>query len=126
MNSAKTGEYLIQIEQSGHVTVHRIYDNVKASSKEIYESKGQEYDPAWNTRQMGTNLIKQLGGQTSATFGEYIILKKEDGSIETYRDFGKGNVKNALRTIATEIGMEFDPDWNTQTFGRNIINFISK
>ena len=126
MNSAKAGEYLIQIEQSGHVTVHRIYDNVKGSLKEIYESKGLEYDPAWNARQMGTNLIKQLGGQTSATSGEYIILKKEDGSIETYRDFGKGNVKNALRTIATEIGMEFDPDWNTQTFGRNIINFISK
>lgn len=125
MKSAIVGEYIIQVEQSGHVTVYRIYDNVKESLREIYNVRGLEYNDKWTTRQMGSNLIKQLGGDNSVTVGEYVVVKRNNGAIETYRDFGNGNVKEALRSLAKTVGMEVNPVWNTQTLGSKIIDFVS-
>ena len=68
MKSAIVGEYIIQVEQSGHVTVYRIYDNVKESLREIYNVRGLEYNdkaktvgmevnPVWNTQTLGSKII---------------------------------------------------------------------
>ena len=55
--SATSGEYIVTIEESGSVTVHRIYDNTKGALREIAEAMGFEYDPAWTTRQFGNKLV---------------------------------------------------------------------
>ena len=38
--SAISGEYIIQKQESGSIVVYRIFDNVKASLREISELKG--------------------------------------------------------------------------------------
>ena len=118
------GEYIVEIDDTGHVAVYRIYDNVKGSLREIYAAEGWEFDPNWTTRQMGNDILKRMGTDDSIKVGEYVVTKRENGSIETYRDFGKGKVKEALRIVAEENGMEVDPAWNTQTFGRKLIEFL--
>ena len=120
--SAISGEYIIQVEDSGSVVVYRIFDNVKASLREAAKVKGFEYDTEWNTRQFGTKLCKEYGDGTSATIGDYVIRVKEDGGIETYRTYE--NTKGALREIAEKVGFAYDTEWNTRQFGNKLIDAL--
>lgn len=120
--SAISGEYIIQVEDSGSVVVYRIFDNVKASLREAAEVKGFEYDTEWNTRQFGKKLCKEYGDGTSATIGDYVIRVKEDGGIETYRTYE--NTKGALREIAEKVGFAYDTEWNTRQFGNKLIDAL--
>ena len=128
-NSAIWGEYIIEIDKSQHVAVYRIYDNVMGSIREIYKKEGLEINPNWNQRQAGYNLIKKFCSdedKTKAIIGEYVIMRRENGSIETYREYGKGNVKGSLKEIAQKVGLNVDPNWNTQMLGRKLVNFINE
>ncbi len=58
----------------------------------------------------------------TATTGEYIITQLDSGSIEVYREYD--NVKGALREISEKEGFEYDPNWNTRTFGSKLIDFL--
>lgn len=122
--SAISGEYIITIEENNKVRVCRIYDNVIGSLREICEKEGMEYDPNWTTRQMGSKVVKQLGDGTMAEVGEYVVTKRPNGSIETYRTYD--NTMGALREIAANIGFEIDPKWNTQSTGSKLVNFINE
>lgn len=42
--SAISGEYIITVEDSGSITVHRVYDNTIGALREIAEKVGFEYD----------------------------------------------------------------------------------
>lgn len=121
--SAISGEYIITVEDSGSIRVCKIYDNVKSSLRECAEAKGFEYDPDWTTRQFGSKLIKEFGDDDKATIGEYTIVKRDSGSIETYRTYD--NTKGALREIAEETKFKFDPEWNTRQFGSKLVDFIN-
>ena len=55
--SAISGEYIVTVEDSGSITVHRIYDNTIGALREIAEKVGFEYNPDWNTRQFGSKLV---------------------------------------------------------------------
>ena len=57
----------------------------------------------------------------SAKHGNFIIQQAENDSVSIVCD----NTRQALRDIANEIGMEFDPEWNTRYFGHRLINFIN-
>ncbi len=57
----------------------------------------------------------------SAKHGNFIIQQAENDSVSIICD----NTRQALRDIANEIGMEFDPEWNTRYFGHRLINFIN-
>ena len=59
--SVISGEYIIQQEEGGNIVVYRIFDNVKASLREVAELKGFQYDPEWNVRQFGRKLCKEYG-----------------------------------------------------------------
>lgn len=120
--SAISGEYIVTVEDSGSIRVLKIYDNVKSSLRECAEAKNFEYDTAWNTRQFGSKLIKEFGEGNEATIGEYTIVKRDSGSIETYRTYD--NTKGALREIAENISFTFDPEWNTRQFGSKLVDFI--
>lgn len=121
--SAIIGEYIIQIEESAKVTVYRIYDNVKGSLREIAEKEGFEYDVNWTTQQFGSKLIKALDKGNQVTLGEYVVNKRDNGSIETYRTYD--NTKGALREIAVQVGFEYDSNWTTQQFGSKLVDFLN-
>lgn len=58
----------------------------------------------------------------SAKHGNFVIQQAENDSVSIICD----NTRQALRDIANEIGMEFDPEWNTRYFGHRLINFINE
>lgn len=122
MKSAISGEYVIQINEEGSVKVFRIYDNVIGSLREIAESKGFVYDSNWNTRQFGSNIIKEFGEGNQAFVGEYVVTKRDNGSIETYREYD--NTKGALREVSEKTGFTYDPSWNTRQFGSKLVDYL--
>lgn len=121
--SAISGEYIINVEDSGTVRVLKIYDNVKASLRECAEAKGFEFDPNWTTRQFGSKLINAFGEGNEAQIGEYTILKRDSGTIETYRTYA--NTKGALREIAANVGFEINEKSNTRQIGSKLVDFIN-
>lgn len=121
--SAISGEYIITVEDSGTVRVLKIYDNVKSSLRECAEAKGFEYDPDWTTRQFGSNLIKEFGEGNQAEIGEYTIVKRDSGTIETYRTYA--NTLGALREIAANVGFEINEKSNTRNNGSKLVDFIN-
>ena len=58
--SAISGEYIVTVEDSGSISVHRIYDNTKGALREIAGKVGFEYSPSWTTRQFGSKLVDFL------------------------------------------------------------------
>lgn len=58
--SAISGEYIITVEDSSSITVHRVYDNTIGALREIAEKVGFEYDEKWNTRTFGSKLVDFL------------------------------------------------------------------
>lgn len=121
--SAISGEYIITVEDSGTVRVCKIYDNVKSSLRECAEAKGFEYDPNWTTRQFGSKLINEFGEGNMAEIGEYTVVKRDNGSIETYRTYA--NTLGALREIAAQTGFEINEKSNTRQNGSKLVDFIN-
>ena len=121
--SAISGEYIITQEDNGTIRVCQIFDNVKGSLREASKSVGFEYDPNWTTQQFGNKLVKEFGDGHTAEVGEYTIVKRDSGSIESYRVHG--NTIAVLRKIAAEAGLKADPKWNTRTFGSVLIDFVN-
>lgn len=121
---ALSGEYVITVEGEGSIRVSRIYDNVKDSLREIAKEKGIEYDPNWNTRQLGKKIVDDYGDGKIAEVGENTVVRETSGSIKTYRVYD--NVKGALREVAEAIGFEYDPAWTTRQFGSKLVDFLKK
>lgn len=121
--SAISGEYIVTVEDSGTVRVCKIYDNVKGSLRECAEAQNFAYDDGWTTRQFGSKLIKEFGDGNMAEIGEYTIVKRDSGSIETYRTYA--NTLGALREIAAHIGFEINEKSNTRQNGSKLVDFIN-
>lgn len=121
--SAIYGEYVVSVKDDGAIEVFRNYGNVKGSLREIAESKGFEYDPSWNTQQFGARLIKEFGEGSEAHVDNYVIVKKDNGHIDTYRTYE--NTKEALRSISSATGFEFDSNWTTRQMGSKLIDFLN-
>lgn len=121
--SAISGEYIVTQEDNGTIRICQIFDNVKGSLREAAKSVGFEYDPNWTTQQFGSKLVKAYGDGNTAEVGEYTILKRDNGSIESYRVHG--NTIATLRKIAKEIGLKAESKWNTRTLGSVLIDFIN-
>ncbi|MCI7548822.1 MAG: hypothetical protein MSA48_09825 [Bacteroides sp.] len=121
--SAIYGEYVVSVKDDGSIEVFRIYDNVKGSLREIAESKGFEYDPSWSTQQFGARLIKEFGEGSEAHVDNYMIVKNDNGHIDTYRTYE--NTKEALRSISSATGFELDSNWTTRQIGSKLIEFLN-
>ncbi len=66
-----------------------------------------------------------LSGNTVA-FGKYTISIEDSGSVIVESD-GEvaSNTKEALRNIAEECNFEYNPDWTTRQFGKNLMIFLT-
>ncbi len=121
--SAISGEYIITVEDSGTVRVCKIYDNVIGSLREIAATKNFEIDPKWNTQETGRRIVKEFGDGSIAEIGEYVVTRRENGKIETYRTYA--NTLGALREIAAEVGFEINEKSNTRNNGSKLVDFIN-
>lgn len=114
-------DYVITQEESKSINIIRFCNKgeVKENLRRIAHKLGFEYDPNWTTRQLGNKLL--------STYGEVLeneIQVLDNGSIHSYETFEK--TKPELRKIAAEIGFTYDENWNTQTLGSKLIDFINQ
>ncbi|ROT10961.1 hypothetical protein EEL49_01780 [Muribaculaceae bacterium Isolate-104 (HZI)] len=58
-----------------------------------------------------------------AEIGEYVVTRRENGKIETYRTYA--NTLGALREIAAEVGFEINEKSNTRNNGSKLVDFIN-
>lgn len=120
--SAIAGEYIITQEDSGSIRVCQIFDNVKGSLREAAAAVGFEYDKDWTTQQFGRKIINEYGDGKTADVGEYTFVRRDSGSIESYRVHG--NTKDVLRTICENVNLPYDNNWTTRQMGSKLIDFI--
>ena len=120
------GEYILTINDDNSVNVSMIPDNTKDELRKIAEKNNIAYDDKLTTHQLGALILKELGkpGENTLIFGEYEIEKEPGGRINLLKSYG--NTKEGLRQISEQIGFEYNKEWNTQQFGRNLMNFIVK
>ena len=122
LKSAIMGEYIITQEDNGSIRVCQIFNNVIQSLREAAKSVGFKLEPNWKTTQgIGKKMVDALGDGVTATAGEYTIVRRSTGSIETYRVHG--NTIAVLRKIASENEFTANPKWNTRTLGSKLIDF---
>jgi hypothetical protein len=120
--SVIAGEYVIEIADNGHVDVLRIFRNAKETMRQIAQENNFEVDPKWNTQDLGRNLVKTFGDGTTATFKDIIVTRDKSGKIEIYQEVK--NVKEALREISSKMDFTYNETWNTQTFGKKLVDFL--
>lgn len=56
-----------------------------------------------------------------ATNAKITLIQNDDNSI----DFEVNNALGVMRLISKAIGFEYDPEWNTQTLGRKLIDVLN-
>ncbi len=62
----------------------------------------------------------------SVAFGKYNISIDDSGSVIVESDGEVAtNTKEALRNIAAECNFEYNPDWTTRQFGKNLMTFLT-
>lgn len=68
---------------------------------------------------IGKKFSKQTGIYNNAVVGDWMV---------DYRDLFKkvDNTKEALRVIAETLKMPVDSTWNTQTFGKKVVEALKK
>lgn len=52
-------------------------------------------------------------------YENFVIKQKENKSIVVFKEYD--NTIEALRTIAGELGFEYDPKWTTRQFGSKLV-----
>jgi hypothetical protein len=118
------GEYLLQIADSGHVDVVRVFRNAYQTMKDIAAENNFEVEEKWNTQTLGSKLVKQFGDGKIAKFKDIIINKTDSGKIEIYQECK--NTVATLRAIAQQMGFEYDDNWNTRSFGAKLLAFLEE
>lgn len=122
--SAISGEYIINVKQDDTVEVFRIFDNVKGSLRECAEQVGFNYDPSWNTRRLGHTLLRAYEkGLKQVTIGNYTIVERASGTIETYRTYN--DIMGALKEVAANVGFTIDPSWDQTTAGLKLVEYLN-
>ncbi len=55
--SCVAGEFIIEVLDSGSISIYKVFDNTKEGLREAAKAVGFEVDPNWNTRQFGSKII---------------------------------------------------------------------
>lgn len=54
-----------------------------------------------------------------ARYENFVIKQADNNSIAVFKEYD--NTKESLRTIAKELGFEYDPNWTTRQFGSKLV-----
>ena len=121
---ATTEDYIVARYEDDSVGVYNRYGNTKGALREIAEVQGFEYDPTWTTRQFGKKLIDAVdNGAPAIANDHYIVYIDTNGSVICGRKT-EGSTKGALRMIAQKYSIIYEEGWNTQQFGRKVIEHL--
>ena len=121
---ATTEEYIVVRYEDDAIGVYNRYGNTKGALREIAQAQGFEYDPNWTTRQFGKKLIDGVGnGALAIANDHYIVYIDTNGSVICGRKT-EGSTKGALRIIAQKYSIIYEEGWNTQQFGRKVIEHL--
>ena len=121
---ATTEEYIVVRYEDDAIGVYNRYGNTKGALREIAQAQGFEYDPNWTTRQFGKKLIDGVGnGALAIANDHYIVYIDTNGSVICGRKT-EGSTKGALRMIAQKYSIIYEEGWNTQQFGRKVIEHL--
>jgi len=121
---ATTEEYIVVRYDDDSIGVYNRYGNTKGALREIAEVQGFEYDPTWTTRQFGKKLIDAVdNGAPAIANDHYIVYIDTNGSVICGRKT-EGSTKGALRMIAQKYSIIYEEGWNTQQFGRKVIEHL--
>jgi hypothetical protein len=127
-NSDIIGEYIVTIDDNNSISVSRIYKSTMAALTEIAKANGVEVQPKWNTQELGRQLLaKFCEGNREGVIGEYSLERESNNRINVIRTYS--NTMNGLREAAVIAGYNEDPKehgWNTQNYGRQLVNYIQK
>lgn len=93
--SADVGELTVVWDAEGAIRVLRVCDNAKGALREVAQGAGFDYDPNWNTRQLGNKLVG-------------FINKAETGSdsLDEALDEALDKAGKAVEDIADKLGAE--------------------
>jgi len=98
--------------------------NAKGALREIADQYGFEYDQDWTTRQFGKKLIDAVGDGAKAIADDtYCVYIDANGSVICGSKY-EGSTKEGLRTVANKYKIAYEDSWNTQQFGRKIIEAL--
>lgn len=121
---ATTEEYIVVRYEDDSIGVYNRYGNAKAALREIAIEHGFEYDPSWTTRQFGKKMIDGVGnGAPAIADNDYIVYIDANGTVICGRKT-EGSTKGALRMIAEKYSIIYEEGWNTQQFGRKVIEHL--
>ena len=121
---ATTEEYIVVRYEDDSIGVYNRYGNTKAALREIAKEHGFEYDPNWTTRQFGKKMIDGVGnGAPAIADNDYIVYIDANGTVICGRKT-EGSTKGALRMIAEKYSIIYEEGWNTQQFGRKVIEHL--
>ena len=94
-----------------------VYDN---KSIDVYN----RYDNDWTTRQFGKKLIDAVGNDAKAIADDtYCVYIDANGSVICGSKY-EGSTKEGLRTVANKYKIAYEDSWNTQQFGRKVIEAL--
>ena len=124
--SVIAGEYTIEIEDSGHVSVLRVFSNAWATMVQLAEENNFKVLPNWNTQDLGRHLVKEFGDGTEAKFNDITVRKRDNNSIEVFQEVQEGKVKNTLKDIASKLNFEVEAKWNTQQLGSKLVDYLTE
>ena len=121
---ATTEEYIVVRYEDDSIGVYNRYGNTKAALREIAKEHGFEYDPNWTTCQFGKKMIDGVGnGAPAIADNDYIVYIDANGTVICGRKT-EGSAKGALRMIAEKYSITYEEGWNTQQFGRKVIEHL--
>ncbi len=124
--SVIAGEYTIEIEDSGHVSVLRVFSNAWATMVQLAEENNFKVLPKWNTQDLGRHLVKEFGDGTEAKFNDITVRKRDNNSIEVFQEVQERKVTSTLKDIASKLNFEVEEKWNTQQLGSKLVDYLTE
>ena len=124
--SVIAGEYAIEIEDKGHVSVLRVFSNAWATMVQLAEENNFKVLPNWNTQVLGRHLAKEFGDGTEAKFNDITVRKRNNNSIEVFQEVQEGKVKSTLKDIASKLNLEVEEKWTTQQLGSKLVDYLTE
>ena len=119
-----TDLYIVAIYDNKSIDVYNRYENAKGALRQIADENNFKYDESWNTRQFGKKLIDALGDGAPAIADEtYCVYTDAKGTVICGSKF-EGSTKEGLRTVAAKYKINYDEAWNTQQFGKKVIEAL--